>query len=128
MSRRLTNLFELLLLMVVLISLGLGVNWTGNQVYATQPTPQASQEPVAQNDTTQAVVPVDTPTPAAVVSEVTPAPTELALTETVVAPVYPVMTGTIGPLPPSPLTNPSPFTAEPGDAPLPKQAPRTPTV
>src|SRR6266508_2076930 len=105
MSRRLTAFFELLLLMVVLVSLGLGVNWTSNQAYATQPVAEVPQQSVAQNDVTQAVVPADTPTPATdVVAEfvlmVTRPPSELVLTATltatVMAPAYPVMTGTVG--------------------------------
>jgi LCP family protein required for cell wall assembly len=134
MSRRLTTFFELLLLMVVLVSLGLGVNWTSNSAYATQPMMQAAQptQPTAAAqvaDTSGAEV-TDTPAPPEVTTEpgVATEPESATLTSTVMSQAYPSITGTIGPIPTSAVIDSSSFDIEAGDAPLLVQAPRTVNV
>jgi LCP family protein required for cell wall assembly len=131
MSRRFTSAFELLLLLVVLISLGLGVNWTGNNpAYATQPTPLTPAPDVAQKAATPQEMPTETPPPTAVDATAPPSATEteVVLTSTVVPAAYPAMTGTLGLLPTSAVIDPKAFLIEPGDAPLLVQAPGTMNV
>ncbi|HEY3342138.1 MAG TPA: LCP family protein, partial [Anaerolineae bacterium] len=129
MSRRLTSFFELLLLMVVLISLGLGVDWASTSAYATQPLAQATQPTaVAQVVDTPSAPVTDTPAPSDTVAQASTTPDSLTLTSTVMPQAYPPMTGTIGPLPTSAVIDPNLFKPEPGDAPLLVQAPGTMNV
>ena len=100
MSRRVTGFFELMLIMVVIISLGLGVNWYGGSALATQVIAQATPTSVAQdsritgqNDTRPPVLDVATATAVPVGNpESTPQVVDSSL---------PAMTGTIGPMPTS---------------------------
>ncbi len=131
MSRRLTTLFELLLLMVVLVSLGLGVNWTSNSAYAnaTQPTVQAPQPTaVAQVEETPSAGVTDTPVSTDAIAEASVTPESTTPTATVMSQAYPAVTGTIGPLPTSAVIDSSAFDVEAGDAPLLVQAPDTVNV
>ncbi len=133
MSRRLTNAVEIILLFVILISLGLGVSWTGGSVFATQPLSHDAPQVVAQVDATQAASPTPsgervkngTPVPNEATAGLTPNSAGDTLTGTRAVPAYPAITGTIGPVPTSAVIDPSHFQIEPGDAPLLVQAPGT---
>ena len=115
--------------MVVLVSLGLGVNWTSTSASTTQSTLQAPQPTaVAQVADTPAAAVTDTPTAEASVADASATPETTTLTATVVAQDYPAITGTIGPLPTSAVINSSSFDVGPGDAPLLVQAPNTVNV
>ena len=123
MSRRFTSLFELLLIAIVCVSLGLGVSWTGNAGSVTPITAEATPTvlPVAQapqqvvkatvvSATTVATqAPVAQPTAKAKATTLPAVSTELPLT------------GTIGPIPTSAVMS-AKVAIEPGDAPLLVQA------
>jgi LCP family protein required for cell wall assembly len=112
-----------MLIMVVIISLGLGVNWYGGSALATQPVAQATPTPVAQANriTSQN----DARPPVLEANTATPVPAESgAVTPTVDDSSLPAMTGTLGPLPTSAVIG-ADYKIEPGDAPLLVQAPGT---
>jgi LCP family protein required for cell wall assembly len=115
--------------MVVVVSLGLGVDWASTAAYATQPMALATQPTaVAQVENTPSTSVTDTPAPADAVAQESATPDSLTPTATVMPQAYPPMTGTIGPLPTSAVIDPNSFKIEPGDAPLLVQAPGTMNV
>lgn len=124
MSRKVTSFFELLLIMVVIISLGLGVNWTNNTAQANPAVAQATPTPAA--IATRSPVTADAPPP--VLAELTATPlsaegdAQSATAE--VGASLPAPTGTIGPMPTSAVIA-AEVEIEPGDAPLLVQAPGT---
>ncbi len=127
MPRRVTSFFELLLVGVIVISLGLGVNWGGVVTNEPAVIQAAPPEPVPTETAQATIQPQAEATRAPVGATHTPAPTKAAVpvvTSTVRAGVSLPLSGTIGPIPTSSVMS-AKVQIGPGDAPLLVQAPGT---
>lgn len=122
MARRITSLSELVLIAVIVIALVFGVSWTGNAAEVKAVSDEATPTPNFAAQVTRATVAQATAV-ATVVATPRPTANPKATSLKVIATSVP-FTGTIGPVPTSPVMS-AQVAIEPGDAPLLVQAPGT---
>jgi LCP family protein required for cell wall assembly len=109
--------------LVVVMSLGLGVNWMGTAAYATQPQPEATAPAVAQVVAPQPLA-TNTPVPAAIPRTTATVAASAVITTPEATDDFIPLSGTVEALPTSSAFSPI-VQVEPGDAPLMVQAPGT---
>ncbi len=130
MSRRVASLTDLLLIVVVVVSLALGVGWTGSAESAEGVAPfhaEATPTPAPVAQATQKIVQKTAQATVAVTAALSANATATSDPNATATPdmnVYETISGTLVPIPTSPVMS-AQVPIEPGDAPLLVQAPGT---